>query len=176
MPKLTFDPSRHVYRLDGNIIPSVTQIMKPLSQKAYDGIDPAIMEKAAARGTAVHDACEFYARYGADECPDEYCGYMAAYKRWFDDYHVKPIQTEQMLYHPWMLYAGTLDLIAEVDGEVMLVDYKTTSSIKDMLTRVQLEAYSRMLYVHGNDVPGRAILQLRGDGNYTFKKYESPDM
>ena len=175
MSKLTFDAEKHIYRLDDNIIPSVTQIMQPLNQRAYDGIDQAIMDNAAARGTAVHEAAEFYARYRAEECPEEYAGYFKAFKDWFSSYRVNVVKTEQAYYHPHLLYAGTIDLIAEVDGKLMIVDYKTTHTIKDMLTRVQLEAYARMISAQGQGVAGKAILQLRRDGSYTFKNYKNPD-
>lgn len=173
---LDFDPVNHLYKLNGSAIPSVTQLMKPLSQKAYDGIDPAIMDAAAARGTAVHEAAEFYALYGVCECPEEYAGYMEAYKAWFSEHKVLPIYTEQMLYHTSLLYAGTIDLIADIEGKITLVDYKTTRTIKDMLTRVQLEAYARMFETHGEKIQQKAILQLKPDGTYEFRTYKMHDV
>ena len=60
MAELTFDPEKHIYRLDGFIIPSVTQVMKPLSDEKYKDVDQEVLDAAAKRGTAVHSACEFF--------------------------------------------------------------------------------------------------------------------
>lgn len=58
LPELTFDERRHVYKLNGVALPSVTTVMKPLSGDVYDSIDKAILDRAAKRGTAVHNAIE----------------------------------------------------------------------------------------------------------------------
>lgn len=60
-PELSFEEADHIYRLNGMEIPSVTTLMKPLSNAFYRDIDPGILERAAQRGTAVHNACENFA-------------------------------------------------------------------------------------------------------------------
>ena len=57
-PELTFDEATHLYRLNGAELPSVTTVMKPLSTEVYGGVDEWVMERAAGRGTAVHNAIE----------------------------------------------------------------------------------------------------------------------
>ena len=57
-PDLAFDEPTHTYRLNGAILPSVSAIMRPLSQALYKGVDEAALSAAAARGTAVHNAIE----------------------------------------------------------------------------------------------------------------------
>ena len=46
MAELTFDPEKHIYRLDGLIIPSVTQVMKPLSDEKYKDVDQEVLDTA----------------------------------------------------------------------------------------------------------------------------------
>ena len=60
-PELKFEENRHLYMLDGQILPSVTTVMRPLDNALYQGIDEEIMKMAAHRGTAVHNAVENYA-------------------------------------------------------------------------------------------------------------------
>ena len=60
-PELTFNEFNHTYRLDELIIPSVTTLMKPLSDDVYRTVDPEVLEKAARRGTAIHNAVENFA-------------------------------------------------------------------------------------------------------------------
>lgn len=89
----------------------------------------------------------------------------------------KPVAvgSEVRLYHKIMRYAGTADLIAWVDGELTLIDYKTTSKLIEMNCGVQLEAYAKALASHGIDVQGKRILHLKKDGKYAEMKFPSQD-
>lgn len=175
MSELTFDPERHLYRLDGAVLPSVTQLMKPLSAAKYDGIDESIMDKAAKRGTAVHEAIEFYNACGVMEIAPEFSGYTDAYLQWFDRFKPNIFGSEIMTYHKILHYAGTVDVLAEFCGKTWLIDLKTTAVINDMLTSVQLEAYAQALGTHGIEVDHKAILHLRRDGEWKFKTYRKRD-
>lgn len=95
---------------------------------------------------------------------------------WNGEHEIEYIETEQAIWHKQLLYAGTLDLIALVDGVLTLVDYKTTYRINDMLTAVQLEAYLRALESQGKGADGKAILQLRKNGTYCYKEYPAHDL
>lgn len=37
LPELTFDEASHIYRLNGDIIPSVSKLMEPLKDQCYGG-------------------------------------------------------------------------------------------------------------------------------------------
>lgn len=175
MNELSFDPKSHTYRLNGAVIPSVTQIMKPLSNAKYGAIDEATLSAKAAKGTAVHEAIEFHIAYGAIDCPDELMGYFNAYLSWREDYAPEIIASEQATYHPALLYAGTMDMLAVIGGKTVLIDVKTTVKINDMLTTVQLEAYERAAEQHEIKVDEKAVLQLMPDGRYRFKLYRAHD-
>lgn len=174
--ELTFEPETHIYRLSGVPIPSVTQIMKPLSEHKYNGIDEETLNRAAERGTAVHSAIEFFGRYGVDECTDEARPYFDAFLQWYKDYDPVIISNERATYHAGLMYAGTVDLLAVVGGQLTLVDFKTTATVNDMLTTVQLEAYRRALSTHGIQIQQKAILQLKPDKSYRFKAYNLLDL
>ena len=171
--ELTFEEREHVYKLNGFTIPSVTTVMKPLSDDTYGSVDKEVLNRAAARGTAVHNAIENYLNFDIEDIPLEYSGYFDGFKRWKQMHSVKPIGTEIRLYHKGLLYAGTADLVAEVDGKITLVDYKTSASVQDKLCGVQLEAYDKALQSHGYAVEQRAILHLKKDGEYAFIPFEA---
>lgn len=173
---LTFEPQTHIYRLSGVPIPSVTQIMKPLSEHKYKGIDEEILNRAAERGTDVHSAIEFFGRYGIQECTKEAKPYFDAFLAWHEDYKPQIISNESATYHTSLMYAGTVDLLAVIAGKLTLVDFKTTAALNDMLTTVQLEAYRRALDTHGIRIEQKAILQLKPDRSYTFKVYDLFDL
>lgn len=175
MKELSFDPKTHTYTLNGMVIPSVTQLMKPLSNAKYGAIDESTLRAKAEKGTAVHEAIEFHIAYGAIDCPSDLMGYFNAYLAWRDDYLPRIVMSEQAVYHPAMLYAGTMDLLAVIGDRNVLIDVKTTSQINDMLTSVQLEAYERAAMEHGIEVDEKAVLQLMPDGRYKFKLYRAHD-
>ena len=176
MPTLTFTEETHQYRLDGIVIPSVTQIMEPLSRAKYKTIDEDILRTAAKRGSSVHEAIEFYVKYGIMECHPEAEPYVTAYMKWAKEHHPQTIQTEQATWHKQLMYAGTIDTVSVVAGKKTLIDYKTTAELNDMLTTVQLEAYTQALRSHGVDIEQKAILHLRKDGTYRFKVYPLHDV
>ena len=79
-PELTFEEERHLYYLNGLEVPSVTTLMKPLSSDFYSAVDPEVLNKAAKRGTAIHNAVENYAKFGIEDIPPVYAGYFAGFR------------------------------------------------------------------------------------------------
>ena len=175
MNELLFDEAKHIYKLNGSIIPSVTTVMKPLSNTLYKGIDETVLNRAAERGTIVHNAIENYIKFGVTDCPQEFVPYFSAFLRWCRDYKVEFLESEQKTYHKFMRYAGTIDLICKVNGMRVLVDYKTSAAVNRMLTGVQTEAYAKAYETHGGRVDEKAILHLDKFGNYEFIEYKRND-
>lgn len=175
MPELTFEESTHTYRLDGQEIPSVTTVMGPLSAAKYRTVNRSTLDRAASRGTAVHSAIEMWINYGIEDYSPELSGYFQGFMDWWNRYRPEPVGTEVKLYHKLLRYAGTADLIAYIDGELTLVDFKTTTTIIDMTCSVQLEAYAQALKSHGIAVEGKRILQLKKDGGYAERLYPASD-
>jgi hypothetical protein len=173
--ELRFDEARHIYILNGLEIPSVTTVMKPLSNAEYKGISESVLNRAAEKGTAVHNAAENWVKFQIDDIDPEYRGYFDAFLAWWDEKKPVAVGSEVRLYHKIMRYAGTADLIAWVDGELTLIDYKTTSKLIEMNCGVQLEAYAKALASHGIDVQGKRILHLKKDGKYAEMKFPSQD-
>ena len=158
--ELTFDDAKHIYRLNGIIIPSVTQVMKPLSDETYRDVDAKVLRRAAGKGTAVHNAIENYLSFGIEDIEPEHAGYFTAFLRWFSEYNPQVIAAEYRLYHKFMGYAGTADLICIINGRLYVIDYKTTQRIEEMLVKVQLKAYSQALGSLGAEPEKAASLLL----------------
>lgn len=175
MHGLTFEEARHIYRLDGIVIPSVSEIMEPLTAKKYSGVSQAVLDRAAQRGTEVHAAAETYANYGFEDISDENRPYFDAFLQWWRDSHPEPVGTELKVFHRLLRYGGTVDLLAWIDGKLTLCDYKTTYKVSDMTCGVQLEAYAQALASHGVAVEDKRIIKLGKDGRYEQRTYETPD-
>lgn len=165
---LTFEEQDHIYHLEGIPIPSVTTIMKPLSQDYYGKINEEKLAFAAIRGTRVHQAVEEFELYGVMDIPHEFSGYTNAYLQWKKDFKVEILATEQKIYHKRLRYAGTVDLICRINGKIILMDLKTTSKTIPYLLGVQLVAYKNALLSHEIDFKLDDIraLGLKKDGTY----------
>ena len=53
---LEYDDESHTYIVDGVIVPSVTQILGVKFGNKYAGVNRSTLERAANRGTAIHEA------------------------------------------------------------------------------------------------------------------------
>lgn len=175
--ELEFDESKHIYTLNGISVPSVTTLMKPLSDTVYGSIDKEVLDKAARRGTAVHSAIETYNNFGIIDIDTENKPYFDGYLKFAEEHSVIVYGSEIRLYHKDLLYAGTADMFADVDGLLTLIDYKTSHSVSDMLCGVQLEAYGRASKSHNLDfdIQQKAIVHLKKDGSYRLHIFKVND-
>ncbi len=170
-PELRFYDNGHIYELNDVPIPSVTTIMKPISEFEYGSINESTLNVAASKGTAVHNSIENYIKYQFEDCDPEYLGYFKAFKEWWEINKPELVGSEIRAYHKTMRYAGTIDLLAVIKGKLTLVDFKTTASIMTKLCRVQLEAYKSELTSHGVEIERKVSLHMRKDGTWVAEKY-----
>lgn len=159
---LTFDPETHTYRLDGRVVPSVTQILKGVYPGVYANIPPAVLERKARLGTAVHKAIELEldgGRLDWDNLHPEVRPYMLSWAKWWRRHSVTEGCSETQFYSS-AGYAGTRDFRAIVDGRSHLIDWKITSN-KVPTHDLQITAYNYGSEAQ-SDVCG--CLYLRSDG------------
>ena len=169
MKELYFDPDTHTYYWDGKIVPSVTEIAKPISSGRLNELPKWIVENARQRGSAVHEYAEEYLLCGEldfDSIEAEYLPYVENFVNWARTYKPKVLYTEYKM--GCEEFAGTLDLICEIDGQIILVDYKTTSAIDKKSLSVQLEGYNRLANLYGIEIDRFMYLHLKKDG-WVFK-------
>ena len=145
LPELTFDEASHIYRLNGDIIPSVSKLMEPLKDQCYGGISKRTLENAAIKGSAVHNSIENWIKFGIDDIPSEHRGYFNGFMEWWKQYKPRVFGSEVRIYHKLMRYGGTIDLLCEIGGLLELIDFKTTYTLLEkLLVQRQREAvYTR---------------------------------
>jgi hypothetical protein len=73
-----------------------------------------------------------------------------AWQDWLLAHRVEPVWIEQAVYHPTLGYAGTLDLVARVDGVLALVDIKTSKAVYAEY-ELQVAAYAHALAAMGHE-------------------------
>jgi len=133
---------------DKKAYPSVTTVLGIESavyltewrDKVGHAVADEISRKAAARGTKVHAACEQYLEGKKytwnvfDENTAEMFSYLVPTLDSIQEVHA----LETRLYSDMLETAGTVDLIAKVDGEMTIIDWKTSGRFK---TRDDIHGY-----------------------------------
>jgi len=141
---------------------------------ASHGYDEAtlIAKEAAEKGSIVHKACELLSqgkiikhdtKFTNPEtgelqeisAEEYYCA--LTFVRWFEEFKPKIVATEMTVFNDKYFYAGTLDLIAEIDGKLYLIDLKTSKDIWPS-HEIQIASYLHADHKFQTAIP--AILQV----------------
>lgn len=174
--QLTFLDGRYYWTEDGNFVPSVTTILEayPKDASYYMWIKSvgqdadAIRDEAGRRGSTVHSMTEAY------DLGDEVSllnangelGYKVGEWAMFERYveftnRFNPVihLSEQNFVNADLGYAGTIDRIMTVQGQILLIDIKTSNTIYPVYW-LQLAAYHKLAQAAGLSVDGVGILWL----------------
>lgn len=163
--RLDFDQPSHTYRLNGAVVPSVTQVLAPLND--YSMVPPDILEAARIFGTHVHEACDLYNRDELDwsSLDPSLVPYVEAWKQFLDDSGAVVIASECRVFHDLLGYAGSPDVVLAWGSRVVIPDIKATAVVPATVgpqTSAYAKAYQRM---HGGREPARYCIHLQA-GQY----------
>ena len=166
MAKLIFFDDRHEYQVDGEIVPSVSEILRFISREVYGDVTQFRLDHAADRGHNVHSACEQLDRFGSAEIDAEIEPYINAYIQFRKDH--KPVwgKIEYAMYSSEFGYAGTIDRQGVMDGKPVILDIKSSYKVETSLVTAQLNAYWRLANENYMDVAELWVLHLKKDGTY----------
>lgn len=190
-PEFTFDPEGHIYRLDGRVLPSVTQSLNEWREVTVYGkrffihtingtvVEGEVMDNAAAFGRAIHVGAALILQDDLDwgDLDPALVAPLREFEKWVDDYKVKPVHIEEPMYSEKYGVAGTPDLIGEIQGfrHRCLVDFKTGAHA---LVAPQVYAYEmiyREQYKYRKPII-KHVLYLPKDGSaYQFKLVEDQE-
>lgn len=152
-----------------------------------------VRDKAAGRGTAVHDAFELWAREGHKPAPEmfpaEERGYVEGLLAFIEDVQPEPVAAEVMVGSVEHGFAGRYDIRFQTSKECQVVykrtpakgahyatlapglflgDLKTSSGVYPSHSR-QLEAYEAASVECGYEpTDARGIIHVSADGGYEF--------
>ena len=167
----TVDKKRFYVTPEGNEYPSITTVLSPRNKEGLmkwrkrvgEKVANHICNKAATRGTKVHKMCEDFlngedmTHHKKDFLP--YCLFNELKDKTFDNIN-EVIGQEVTLYSDKYKVAGRTDLIAEYNGELSIVDFKTsTNERKDSYNEnyyIQTAAYAEMF----EELTGQSINQI----------------
>lgn len=162
---LRFDEGTHVYTYKGVQIPNVSAIIRPLMN--FNGVDPAVLQQAAERGTRVHEAT-LALDFGEHEVDADIAGYVNAYAAFKRDYRVKDWTCYEKALTDGT-YAGTLDRLGKISGRWVVLDIKS-GQFNRLQHFAQLAAYSQLIHACDLIPAGSAldwmVLCVKPDGKY----------
>lgn len=119
---------------------SVTQLMKKHGlAPSYDFVDAETLELASKRGTLIHKEIETYNKTLEVGFTEEVAEYVAHVE--YNGIHC--LGSEVIVYND--IVAGTVDLLLEHDGTLIIADIKTTSTVHKDAVSWQLSIYNHLL-------------------------------
>lgn len=155
----TFDHATHGYMMDGRPVPSVTQIMDGVWGQPFYASDWHLE-----RGRAVHACCAMIACNRQFQHDPQIDGQVRACRQWFSDMKPAVMTVENARFHEQYQFAGTPDLVCEMRGKAVIIDYKASYS---PIAWIQLGGYSLLTGVQKG-----AIVELHEDGTYKMTPVE----
>jgi len=186
------EKAHQVYKLaNGTRVPSVTtvtgilnkpQLIKWANRLGLDGIDVAkYVDIQAEAGTLAHQFILDYFK-GVETDTSEYSqkvidkakNSLRSFHKFLSEHNVKPLKAEEQLVSERYKYGGTLDLLADLDGKVVVMDWKTGKGIYKEYG-YQLAAYANLVEENfGLKVDGTFIVRInRGDNEeYEMKSFD----
>lgn len=166
-PALTFEPETHTYRIDGQVVPSVTQILSEAG--LVDG--QWYTEQSQHRGRLVHlmTALDDQNELNEEMVHGEYQGYLNAWRRFKAETKCEILAIEQRVYNCMYRYAGTTDRLVSMHSLVVeLLDIKTGGP--EWWHKFQTAGYWMC-----DDIQAarRGSIYLSPDGTYKIKEHEA---
>jgi len=164
----TFNAITHIAEINGRRVPTATQVLRDL----MPGWQASQWHME--RGRAVHAAAAILAAGGEPEItdvdPDNRAymeGCVAAVKRFFRELRPVPVHVERTVFSERYQYAGTLDLVATIDGLPCIFDWK--ASLMPSLP-YQLAAYALALDPVSRSLRFGYGVEIRPDGTYQMSE------
>lgn len=134
-------------------------------------------DKAATRGTAVHTHALNALASGEpvpafEQMTGEERGYAEGITAFWLDHDPKVIAAEAVVADLDLGVAGRFDLLAEINGRLLVLDAKTSKYLSAKFV-AQIAGYQLLLERSGYDKPeAGAVLQVREDGSYSLIELE----
>jgi hypothetical protein len=144
--QITLPDSRY-YRRNGKYYPSVTYVLGYYPKgkffenwlKQVGFASDYIVKKAAEEGTQTHELCEEYLNgaelkfldeYGRPQYNPDVWQMFLRFVEFWEEFKPTLIETEVHLFSDVLEIAGTCDLIVEINGEIWLLDLKTSNQLQ----------------------------------------------
>jgi len=174
--KIDFEPISHRYALDGRPVPNVTRVIGDLHD--YSSIPSGALERKRAIGAALHRAIELDLDGELDPASIDpnVSGHFTAWRSFLTEKHFECYLCECRVASRKYRYAGTVDLVGEIDAKEVLIDAKVSRE-PHPAARLQTAAYLNAACEMGFLAPStrRFALYLHADGRYSLEPHPGKD-
>lgn len=156
---VVFNKDEHTYTLNGKILHGITGMLsRQLFADKYKDIPAFVLQRAAERGTMIHDDCEFADATGLEPQTTEGKNYLELRK----DFEVV---TNEYTVSDNEYFASNIDCVWCDGNEVILADIKTTSHLDEDYISWQLSIYAYLFELQNPDLKVSRLyaVWLRGD-------------
>lgn len=168
-----FDQEKHIYRLNGEVIPSVTSLLSEFALYDLSKVPQDRLKYKQGLGIAVHYACDLLDDCRLDESSlhEDLVPYVNAYKKFREVTGFEPRHSELRMYSKKWKFAGTLDKQGPFEWQgkeqESIIDLKCVWSMYPS-TGPQTEGYKILFNENFKDIKVKARfgLQLKESGNY----------
>lgn len=175
-PMLEIDHTKHEYRYGGAVVPSVTEIIRPLY--SFDGVPDEVLERKRLLGENLHSCIQLDLENDLDEesVPPACVPYFRAWRRFREETGFEAELVERPVFHSKLRYAGTPDArgwftkLPKQKGKRALMDWKATYTLSPIV-RIQTAAYAAACQDGGEEIDARFGVQFRLDGSYAMEQY-----
>lgn len=134
--QVKFKKEEHTYTLNGKELHGITGMLsRQLFADKYKDVPEYVMRRAAERGTAIHEDCEFADATGLEPLTVEGRNYLKLRKEF------KVVANEYTVSDN-DYFASNIDCVWEKEGKVFLADIKTTSYLDEEYLSWQLSIYA----------------------------------
>ena len=199
--QITLPDSRY-YRRNGDYYPSITYVLScyPKGKFFQDWLKKVgysadyIVRKAADQGTQVHEMCEdylndkelnFLSPTGNPQYDPLVWQMFLRFVDFWEEYNPTLLEAEVHLFSDELKVAGTCDLVCEIDGELWIIDFKTSNHLQttyDLQGAIYAQCYEEC---YGKKIDRVGVLWLKSKSRGEDKKgkrlkgknwevYESP--
>jgi len=158
--QITMPDSRY-YQRNGEFYPSITYVLGAYPKgkffedwlKKVGYASEHIVRKASEQGTETHEMIEdylngkelnFLSKSGHPQYDTLVWQMFLRFVDFWEEYNPKLIETEVHLFSDEIKVAGTCDMVCEIDGELWIIDFKTSNHLQttyDLQTAVYGKCY-----------------------------------
>lgn len=160
---IDFNSEEHRYFLNGKELRGITDIIKrQIFPNLYADIPPFILNRAAERGTMIHESIELL---DSGFEPKEAARELESYKKIKHDNGLKTLENEYIV-TDGENFASAIDLVLTNGGKnIILADIKTTSVLNKEYVRWQLSIYAYLFEMQNPSLKADKlfVIWLRGD-------------
>lgn len=144
-----------------------------LSLQEARAVTTRMSKEAMRRGSLVHGIAEEWKKnqrsVNVDNLPKDIRGYAQALDKWGKDVQPFMVENEKTVVSKKYGYAGTLDALAKINDELVIIDYKSNKkgAVYDE-AHIQIAAYQQALKEMGIEVNRGFVIGISEDGKYNM--------